>query len=49
MNVRVLGLVEGLMVYWDEVKDAAQYHVHLYIAYEQTFQEIAMVDVERNI
>lgn len=31
MNVRVCGLVEGLMVYWDEVKDAAQYHVHLFI------------------
>ena len=31
MNVRVFGLVEGLMVVWDEVKNAAQYHVHLFI------------------
>lgn len=31
MNVRVFGLVEGLMVCWDEVKDAAQYHIHLLI------------------
>ena len=31
MNVKVYGLVEGLMVQWDEVKDAAQYHVHLFI------------------
>lgn len=31
MNIAVYGLVEGLMIYWDEVKDAAQYHVHLFI------------------
>lgn len=31
MNVRVYGLVEGLMVSWDEVKEAARYHIHLYI------------------
>lgn len=31
MNVKVYGLIEGLMVYWDEVKNAAVYHVHLFI------------------
>ena len=31
MNIKVYGLIEGLMVYWDEVKDAAVYHVHLFI------------------
>ena len=31
MKIRVCGLVEGLMVYWDEVENAAQYHVHLFI------------------
>lgn len=31
MNVKVYGLIEGLMVYWDEVKNAAAYHVHLFI------------------
>ena len=31
MNVKVYGLIEGLMVYWDEVKNAASYHVHLFI------------------
>ena len=31
MNVKVYGLIEGLMVCWDEVKNAAAYHVHLFI------------------
>lgn len=31
MNIKVYGLIEGLMVYWDEVKNAAVYHVHLFI------------------
>lgn len=54
MNVYVRGLVEGLMVYWDEVEDAARYYVHLFIGKtnEQTkiitYKEIALVDVERN-
>jgi len=31
MNVKVCGLIEGLMVCWDEVNNAAAYHVHLLI------------------
>ena len=31
MKMRVEGLNEGLMVYWEEVKEAAVYHVHLII------------------
>ncbi len=67
MNVKVYGLIEGLMVCWDEVKDAAVYHVHLFIGdwnrrmevingqqkvvtdKKQKFQEIALVDVDRNL
>lgn len=67
MNVKVYGLIEGLMVYWDKVKDAAAYHVHLFIGdwnrrkevingqqtvvedKKQKFQEIALVDVDRNL
>ena len=29
MNVYVESLLCGLMVYWDEEKDAARYYVHL--------------------
>ena len=55
MNVYVCGLVEGLMVYWDEVEDAARYYVRLFIGEtnnqtkEITYNEIAFVDVERNL
>ena len=31
MNVKVYALIERLMVCWDEVKNAAVYHVHLFI------------------
>lgn len=31
MNVKVYGLIEGLMVCWEEVKNAAVCHVHLFI------------------
>lgn len=31
MNVRVFSLIEGLMVCWDDVLDAAQYNIHLFI------------------
>ena len=31
MNVRVFGLIEGLMVCWDDVLDAAQYNIRLFI------------------
>lgn len=31
MNVKVYGLIKGLMVCWNEVKNAAVYHVHLFI------------------
>lgn len=66
MNVYVEGLLNGLMVYWDEEKNAARYYVHLLIgdkhlenkivngrittiSGKETFQEIALVEVERNI
>ena len=31
MNVYIESLLNGLMVYWDEEKDAARYYVHLLI------------------
>ena len=31
MNAYVKGLLNGLMVYWDEVKGATKYHIHLLI------------------
>ena len=31
MKANVLGMNNGLMVYWEEVKEAAQYYVHLLI------------------
>lgn len=32
MKTVVLGMYNGLMVYWEEVKEAAQYYVHLLIS-----------------
>lgn len=40
MNVKVYGLIEGLMVYWDEVKNAAVYHVHLFIGDRNRRREV---------
>lgn len=31
MKANVLGMNNGLMVYWEEIKEAAQYYVHLLI------------------
>lgn len=66
MNIYIESLLNGLMVYWDEEKDAARYYVHLLIGDKhlsrevfngmqtlvegkETFKEIALVEVERNI
>ena len=53
MKAEVKSLLNGLMVYWDEVEEAARYYVHLLIGYTpQTvtqYQEIAVVEVPRNI
>lgn len=40
MKARVIGMNNGLMVYWEEIKQAAQYHVHLLIGDKNRHQEI---------
>ena len=32
MDISVNGLVNGMMVYWEEVPDAARYYVHLIVS-----------------
>ena len=39
MKARVIGMNNGLMVYWEEIKEAAQYHVHLLIGDLNRHQE----------
>ena len=39
MKARVIGMNNGLMVYWEEIKQAAQYHVHLLIGDKNRHQE----------
>ena len=39
MKSRVIGMNNGLMVYWEEIKQAAQYHVHLLIGDKNRHQE----------
>lgn len=40
MKTVVLGMNNGLMVYWEEVKEAAQYYVHLLISDRNRRQEV---------
>ena len=53
MKAEVKSLLNGLMVYWDEVEEAARYYVHLLIGYtpqtKTQYQEIAVIEVPRNI
>ena len=39
MKARVIGMNNGLMVYWEELKQAAQYHVHLLIGDKNRHKE----------
>lgn len=39
MKARVIGMNNGLMVYWEEIKQAVQYHVHLLIGDKNRHQE----------
>ncbi len=53
MKAYVEGLLYGLMVYWEEVEDAARYRVHLFVN-DETYTpshciEIAAVEVPRDI
>ena len=43
MKTVVLGMNNGLMVYWEEVKEAAQYYVHLLISDRNRRQKSKMV------
>lgn len=40
MNIYVKSLLNGLMVYWDEEKDAARYFVHLLIGDEHITETV---------
>lgn len=46
MKARVIGMNNGLMVYWEEIKEAAQYHVHLIIG--ERITERGMKDGQSN-
>ena len=39
MKARVVGMNNGLMVYWEEIKQAVQYHVHLLIGDKNRHKE----------
>ena len=40
MNIYIESLLNGLMVYWDEEKDAARYYVHLLIGDKHLTRDI---------